>query len=481
MMRGRGVRLLVAGTALALLGGGLASTVPASAGTSGRWTKISSQSVDPNSEPGILKLDNGNLLVTYTREAADGTQGIGWTTVRFGGITDDTGSIISGWETVSSDPQPVSISNSQVTTVFSGLRTLDPADAYSEGSMYSASGPPDGSSWALDSTGLSQNQSAYASTSAAAQYSWYAGPLMVAYAVDDTIYWREGFSPSIPADTPDNTITTGGCCLTDVELARESIGGEIYAAWFSNNDHNPGRWVQSLWPTVQPPQKAPRSSSGGEAIGTDRSGAFTSNREHLGLYLAYCQGPATCNRVALWEVGEPGTVAVPRSSGADVVATTPAYNRRLWVIYSKPSTGMIYAARTNRGRTYFGPPQAIRLPNDSPGVFSIKAMDGGVHFLSLVINNGAGLYHTEVFPRLALDATPRRFDGDRRTTVTFKVTDVGKPVDDAVVTVAGESARTDGQGKAEITFRAGTRPRTYTARATAFRYSRGLIGITVTR
>lgn len=468
----------IAATTLALGAGMLVTTAPAAAGGPGKWTKVSQQDVSLINEPGLLRLDNGNLLIVYTRTEPDLDDAIGYTIVRPNGKTAAQGTVVRNWSAVISDPKPIRINGSRVAVVFSGIRTTSASSPYNSGAMYSASSGPGGGSWTLDTTSLTKSTSAYASYGTSA-LTLPGGTPVVSFPLLSSITWHQGFDPAIPATANDSSFTNGTCCLYDTKLARNSKSGETFVGWYSNGGKN-GTWVRRILPSNGAAQKAPGSTDGGSSLSPDQSVALT-DRQGGGTYLAYCRGYPTCKNIALWRVGAAKAMAVPKSKGANTVAIARGPGGRLWVIWDNNSTTKIYATSSNPSVGRFGPVRSVNMPKGSFSSYRLVAEGSGSRTLDVVVNNGKGLFHSQIRPGLTLGASPRRWDGDRRTTVKFTVKDAGAPVANAQVKVAGKSDRTNGSGVARITFRSGTRPGKYKATATKSGFYRGTVILRVTR
>ncbi len=451
----------------------------ATAGTPGKWTDISKLRVSLINEPGVLRLDNGNLLVVYERYGQHGDSAMGYTTLRPDGSKADQGALLAEWDRVTSDPKPIRISGTHVSIVFSGVRDrLTPGSPYDSGAMYSLSGGADGTGWALDSTGLSQSEFAYGSFGTSAVTLPGETPV-AAYAVNKTIRWHEGFDFSIPAAAPDNKFTHGSCCLYNPTLARDDMSGKTYIGWYSNGDKN-GQWTRRILPTTGPPRKAPHSTDSGSSVSPDQAVAMT-NRSGGGIYLAYCRGYPHCVSIALWKVGAKQAMAVPNSRGADTIAIARGTDGRLWVVWDTDSESKVHAVHTDKSVAHFGAVRTIRLPEGSLGSYRLAAEGSTARTVDVVVNNADGLHHIQIEPGLKVSATPRRFDGDRRTTVAFTVTDAGAALKNARVEVLGKSDRTNANGIARITFGSGTHAGNYQATATLTGFYRGTVAVRVTK
>src|SRR5206468_525112 len=118
---------------------------------------------------------------------------------------------------------------------------------------------------------------------------------------------------------------------------------------------------------------------------------------------------------------------------------------RLWLMWDR--NGKVYATRTNHAATKIEPVSALKPPG-SGSVYELDG-EGSAGPLDLIANDGQGLWHQQVRPRLGLTAASRKTGRGR--VITFRVVDAGDPVGGATVKVGNRSLKTHATGFA--TFR----------------------------
>lgn len=479
-MNRKATTALTLGTCAVLAAVSITAGPQAVAGGKSKWTKVSSQDVSLINEAGLLRLDDNKLLIVYSRQAANNSESIGYTQIKPGGAKAGTGTVVSGWDALTNDPKPIRINGGRVAVVFSGIRGGPPGSTYNAGSMYSASAGAKAGSWSLDTTGLSSKQTAYASSGTGA-ITRPGGMPMVSFPVLDSIYWRQGFNPSIPSTGSDNEINNGGCCAYHSTLAQDAKSNQTYVAWYSNASgaNKNGTFVRRLLPSSGPKIKVPKSSKGSSSLNPDQAVAMTGRMGAAGVFVAFCDGYPTCKRMGLWRIGTKKVRTVPHSRGADTTAIAPGPGGRLWILWE--NNQKVFAVHTNKKATRFGAVRSVRAPGNSFSIYRMSGEGSANRGLDVVINNGRGLFHTQVRPGLKLTASPRKFDGDRRTRVTFKVTDAGQAVAGAKVKAGGKSDRTNKKGVARITFGGGTKAGKIKAVATKPSFYRGQVVLKVLR
>jgi hypothetical protein len=105
----------------------------------------------------------------------------------------------------------------------------------------------------------------------------------------------------------------------------------------------------------------------------------------------------------------------------------------------------LFATRSNKAATRFGPRVRIKPPGGTSAVWKLKG-EGTRGRLDLLaaVSTGSSLatWHTQVLPPLSMGAKKRA------TSVTFTVSDAGDPVSGAAVTYAGKTLATNAEGQA---------------------------------
>lgn len=150
---------------------------------------------------------------------------------------------------------------------------------------------------------------------------------------------------------------------------------------------------------------------------------------------------------------------------------------RLWAFWAESSTGSpIFARRSNRAATKFGPAVKVSHPAGMSSVYKLdgNAQSGALDIVALWGGTSAqqAQFHTQVLPGLALTASPSKLSRTKATKVKFTVEDPD-PVKGAKVTIAGESATTDAKGHATITVAAARSAKT--AKVAKSGYSAGTL------
>ena len=156
---------------------------------------------------------------------------------------------------------------------------------------------------------------------------------------------------------------------------------------------------------------------------------------------------------------------------------------RLWVAWADGDD--VIATRSSTTGFSFGAQRRSAKPDPDLPIFQLR-VEASRGEASLVANDGAGIYHRQLQAGLVVKASTKRWDGDQRKTVTFKVTDdrlvevadAAQPVSGAKVLGGGESCKTNAQGKCSITF-AERRPGKIKMKAKRSGFSPALVTLTV--
>lgn len=159
------------------------------------------------------------------------------------------------------------------------------------------------------------------------------------------------------------------------------------------------------------------------------------------MYLFYGQGYPTFKTIALWKVDTARPQVVLRVDNNKHANIAAAPDGRLWLMWEQ--NGTIFAARTNKSATRVGAVNALKPPG-SGTVYRLNG-EGSAGPLDLIANDGQGLWHQQVWPKLQL--TGRR--GAART-IVFRVLDAGDPVAGATVKAGGRTLKTAANGQATL-------------------------------
>jgi hypothetical protein len=226
----------------------------------------------------------------------------------------------------------------------------------------------------------------------------------------------------------------------------DAASGQAWVGFTSNETATPGVFANAVGPggPAGARRLAPGSTKGksfAQAIGrtpiSERIGA-------AGVFLAYGQGYPTFETVAVWRVDSAKPQLVVKASDAKHVTLAAAPEGRLWLVWDRG--GAIYATRTNHAATKAEPLSTLKPPG-SRSVYELEG-DGSAGPLELFANDGKGLWHQQVRPRLQLSASSKSAGAGR--TITFRVLDAGDQVAGATVKAGGKSLRTAANGTAVL-------------------------------
>jgi hypothetical protein len=306
-----------------------------------------------------------------------------------------------------------------------------------QGGVQSASADSRGASWTAQGGRVSASVSA-------------AGPVGAAVGADGTpiFAWPSGshlyVHSGLSATDPDLDIGPGPrCCFYSPNIAVDRTTGEAVVAFYSLAPGEPGIFVQTLRPNVGPRRLVPASLTNGSFVTPDQRTPLVA-RAGGGLYLAYCAGYPGCRRVLLWKVDSaepPRTIA----TGTEIedVNTSAGPDGRLWVMWHDHSSKRIYARRSNRAATSFGPTVSVRPPAGTSTIWKLagEGSPGLLEVLASVSTSGSlATWHTQLLPPLSLACAAGR-------TISCSVTDAGDPVAGAKVEIRGKTFLTNAQGR----------------------------------
>lgn len=231
-----------------------------------------------------------------------------------------------------------------------------------------------------------------------------------------------------------------------VAVAMDAESFEGWAVWHEAD----GLFAKAVKPPTGAPQAAP---GGGRLIPAQRI-ALSPRIGAPGVYLAYCGGTPALPEVKIWNTRGGEALTVAKAPGVRNPWLAPAPEGRFWILWLNRD-GTISAVRTSKGIIKLSKPYVIAPP---AAVRSLLA-DGAAGPLDLVVNAS----YTRILPELEVTASK---DGVR-------VTDLGDPVEGALVETEGKSLRTDVKGLAAHPIAEGTTP---VARVTHALYAPARLG-----
>jgi hypothetical protein len=464
---------------------GLAVAAPPSiGGPPGRWTKIGNPSVN-FAQPGLARTADGTLHALWVRSNPGNaaTDDVMHTEIAANGTVGATDVVQASWATAWAVPDLIRTSDGGLRGFWGGIRSVASGETHTD--ISTASAPAAGSPWTLQPGDVADGSGGSSSSIGAALAP--DGTPMFSWATSGGGFVHRGLDPA----SPDNTFDTPGtgCCAYDPDLALDDATGEMWVAWFSNQEDAEGVWVQEIDPSTGQPTGTPArmpgsftNYAGSEESSQEIQRTPIAGREGGGVFTAYSSGYPTTLRILLWEIGSGEPLVVARHGSRELsnpaLAADP--EGRLWVAWSQNAANgvpVVFARRSNEEGTRFGGVVKARAPRalgDCNSLFSVTTaaqddvLDVIANFTDGCSGGDVAFWHTQLRPGLTLVARPRTFT--RKATVEFTVTDAGDPVPGARVTAGGKSAMTDDDGKASITLGPYSSARRLTAKATRTGY-----------
>jgi hypothetical protein len=401
-------------------------------GSPGVWTRVTDANGRNIDEVGLARTSDGVLHVVWERRKGALNESIMHTPVSLAGKVGSASPVLEGLK-AAGNPDLVRLPDGRLRAFFPGL-----GETNADGGVKAATAPASGVGWTREGIRVSSTVSTVSPAGATLTKQ---GESVFAYSMSLRLAFHVGLDPAV-AETeiqPDNK-----CCDYFPGLATDTKGGQTVITWYSNADGRTGIWAQQILPSRGPRTLAPGSAQGGKSLGIDQQAAIEARLGAPGVYLAYCSGYPTCKRALLWRVGGAPRVA---GSGQDIedVNIAAAPEGRLWVMWHDGRSKQLFATRSNKAATRFGPRVRIKPPGGTSAVWKLKG-EGTRGRLDLLaaVSTGSSLatWHTQVLPPLSIGAKKRA------ASVTFTVSDAGDPVSGAAVTYAGKTLATNAKGQA---------------------------------
>lgn len=439
----------------------LITAAPAAAGPPGRWTQVTGIDVpDRNTlEVGLARTADGALHVSWGRDRAGTADSLLHSSISADART------VGGPHEIFAAPAGVNESSALVAGP-EGLRVFFAATNAFDDALATATST-DGTSWSAPVA------ASRAGNEARPVYA--ASGISAARAPDGTFYsaWgssapgAEGFHAGLDPVAPDGAFA-GGHTVTDPGVGVDTRSGAVFVAGNVLGDE--GLMVLPIAPAAGPPVTLPGSDAEqlGHRVGvTGRIGAS-------GVLVAYTQGTNQfTGQPALYRTDTGRALRVARHRGAEKVSIAAAPEGRAWVFWKDDDR--VYATRSNKAVTRFGPIVAVRAPGGADAIHSLagEGSPGPLDLLALaaVPDSGIGNWHQRILPRLRLTAKV----GKQRK-VTFAVRDAGDPVAGARVRVGRRPATTSATGKVTLVLPRGRRAGTATKPGYAAASARVTVG-----
>jgi hypothetical protein len=429
------------------------------AGKPGTWTKLGQSNLDNIDEAALARTADGTLHAAWTipgHNNGGAGDSVVHDAIAANGVAAPPDPITAGWAAITAVPDLVTLPDGSLRVFFGGIRTTDAGEPNSN--MNTATAPAAGGPWNLFSGTTVTADAAYGGDDGAAVLA--DGTPIVAFGGTGTgAFVHRGLDPTQP-NVPLQA-QFDGCCGYSPDIAVDSATGVPIVAWYSNATGHLGVFAQSLEPgsgqTTAPPTQMPGSttvSNGRPSSSQQLSRTPIAARVGGGVYVAYSGGYPTANKALLWRVGAPSSVTLDQGKADHLVGLAAGPEGRLWVFWiQRGSTPTVFARRSNKAATAFGPPVGAGAPAGQQSGFKISgnAQSSALDLIGLFGDTSSqAQWHTQVLPGLAIKASPSALKSRKSTKVAFTVSDPD-PVKGATVHAAGRSATTDAKGHASIT------------------------------
>jgi hypothetical protein len=423
------MRTLRLGAVAILVAVALVSTVRA--GSPGTWTRVTDTGGQNIDEVGLARTADGVLHVVWPKRSGKHAGEIWHTPVSRIGRVGTATAATARWDAVD-NPDLVVLPNGSLRLFFAGLGTT-----FAQGGIQSASAPASGAPWTPQGSRVSASVGA-------------GGPVGATTLSDGTpiFTWASGTDlfvhVGLSSGSPDLDLgPSPRCCFYLPNVERDRASGQVVIAFHSLVSGEPGIFVQTIRPALGQRRLVPSSLTKGNFLPPDQRTPLVA-RSAGGIYVAFCKGYPTCRSVRLWKVGSAKPLTEATGGTIEDVNASPGPAGRIWVMWQDRATKRVFARRSNRAATRFGPLTVIKPP---PGTTSIWKVDGegsrGTLDLLVSISTSGSLattWHTQVRPRLSL-----RCKGGKIVACT--VTDAGDPVAGAKVKIGSKKLVSNSHGK----------------------------------
>jgi hypothetical protein len=437
----------------------LVTAPPALAGKPGTWTKLGQSNLDNIDEVALARTADGTLHAVWTipgHNNGGAGDSLVHTAIAPGGAAGQPEPITANWATLTPVPDLITQLDGSLRVFFGGIRTTDHNEPNSN--MNTATAPAAGTPWSVLAGTTVTGDAAYGGDDGAAVLP-DGTPLVAFGGTGSGTFVHRGLDPAQPNAPLQAQL--GGCCGYSPDIAVDTKTGVPTVAWYSNASGNLGVFTQSLDPGSGGPTGAPALMPGST---TTYNGAPSSSQQLSrtpiaaraggGVFVAYGGGYPTTTKALLWRVGAPSPVTLDSRKGDHVVGLAADPEGRLWVFWIlRGPAPAVYARRSNKAATAFGPTVAVKAPTGQQSAYKISGSAQSTK-LDLVGLFGdistQAQWHTQVLPGLAIKVAPAAIRRGKAARVAFTVSDPD-PVEGAKVRAAGSSASTDAKGRASLT------------------------------
>ena len=439
---------------LALCACFLVAAPTASAGGPGKWTQLGDANLANIDEVALARTPDGVLHAVWTIPAANNDTLV-HDAIAPNGTAAAPNVIQSGWAAISNTPDLLATPEG-LRVVFGGIRTTNAGEVNSNANT--ATAPASGATWDLFPGTIVKGDSAYASDAGAALLN-DGTPIVSWGGTGSGVFVHRGLDQGTPNFPLQGQL--GGCCGYSPDIAVDTSSGAPFVVWISNATDKEGVFAQSLDPASGAPTGAPANMPGSTTLFNGHQETSqqlqrvpVAARAGGGVYVAYPGGYPTTKQVRLWRVADSKSAVVGTSNHDHVASLAADPDGRVWVFWiERSSTPQIFARRSNKSATKFGPAVKLSAPKGQQSGFKISGnAQSGPLDLVVLFGDSSGKqaqWHTQINPGLGLSASPAKINGAKTTSVKFTVSDPD-PVKGATVSAGGKSATTDSKGHATI-------------------------------
>lgn len=431
----------------------------------GAWTQLGT--AQGGSSPALVHESNGKDMVVWTALVENSKYYYEAVELKpKGGMASSPKNVFGGsyWGGITFAPSLLSDGGKPL-LVFEGSKDTIGTDPYSHscivGDLLS------GGSWKLQSWSLSascvnpDHFGAAITQNGTISAAWPGG-----WAGGNGVLYRNGVSPSIPAAGTDQHISTAIGDSGSVGATTDARTQHVFAAFtrfFSKPATKDGLWVADL--SKGSAVKAPDTGTNTVASYPEPV-AVASPSGRGGVYLAYCNNTSPCSKVELWRDGAKTAVTVPKSASPRSVSLSAGPSGRLWVAWWSSTNGTVSVVRTNEAGNAFGPVATHPGPAGCKGDAnaSIRISSGSQQRLDVLLTctnfTAPATIHisaTQSLVPLQVSSNAASINHKKGGTVTFRVSDVGDPVQGARVTANGKKGTTNAKGQVTFRFPRGSR------------------------
>lgn len=301
--------------------------------------------------------------------------------------------VVSGWLDLNNFPAVYEFDGVHV-VAFSGLKSTDGSDPYSQGYEYLASSQ-DGASWTVGAGALSGDTGAYGSYGSDAINAHGTQTLVYTKSSASAVSYHAGTSETIPETpyTDPRTSDTGGSAYF-AGIGYDDNSGETWTVWASNSGKKgtDGVSAQRIEPSRGNRVHAPKSTK--KVHGGYASNAALQQRIQVaspttgGVYAAYPVGYPTSKKVALWQLGSGHALVVKAGGDAARVDAAGGNSGSLWLTWWDNGAKTIAVAHTNGNGTAIATRCTVALPPHTDTVSDIEG-EGVGNKLSLFVVAGS--------------------------------------------------------------------------------------------